>query len=57
MDARGLIRADCGEFWLGAVFRGKEFEWTGQYLAYTDDDRNIHRGTIKVWRLRAPSAP
>ncbi len=57
MKARALIPQDTTEYyWAGAIFRGREFEWTGEYANYEDakdKERNIHeRRPIKVWRLR-----
>lgn len=51
LDDAGLLDPVCGDFWLGAVFRGSYFEWTGVWHTYTDSGRNIHERTIKVWRL------
>lgn len=38
-------------YWLGAVFNRAGFIWTGRYQSYTDDVRNIHERTVKVWTL------
>lgn len=51
---QGLLTQDLArkDFWMGAVFRGSEWEWTGRWHTYTDAERNIHERTVKVWRLR-----
>lgn len=41
-----------GDYWLGAVFRGHLWEWTGDRFTYSDKERNIHERTVKVWRLK-----
>jgi hypothetical protein len=51
LGALGLLTADVGDYWLGAVFHNAAFEWTGGRYTYTDDARNIHERTIKIWRL------
>jgi hypothetical protein len=53
MAARGLLVEADKEHWLGAVFRDRRFEWTGKYSSYSDEKRNIHERTSKVWKLRA----
>jgi hypothetical protein len=50
--AMGLLnQPDLNDFWLGAVFRHKAFEWTGDHHVYSDESRNIHERTIKIWTL------
>ncbi len=51
---QGLLTQDLvkKDFWMGAVFRGSEWEWTGKYHTYSDADRNIHERTVKVWKLK-----
>lgn len=51
MATMGILADDVGEYWLGAVFRGPCFEWTGALHTYSDGARNIHERTVKVWRL------
>jgi len=52
MAADGQLSDNEPEFWLGAVFRTSEFEWTGEYFTYSDGARNIHERMVKVWRLK-----
>jgi hypothetical protein len=51
MAAMGMLASDASEFWLGSMFRSGSFEWTGALHTYSDNDRNIHERTVKVWRL------
>jgi hypothetical protein len=51
MEGAGLLKKDSKEHWLGAVFRGKPFKWTGRYFVYSDPIRNIHERTIKIWTI------
>jgi len=39
------------ENWLGAVFKNPRFIWTGRWLTYRSQSRNVHERTIKIWRL------
>jgi hypothetical protein len=54
MDA---LHPDLDERWIGSVFPGKSFEWTGEYLP-VDKASPRTRGTqgggrpIRVWRIR-----
>jgi hypothetical protein len=53
MFKRGIITGKEGpEYWLGAVFKGALFEWTGSFVSYADRERNVHERTLKVWKLR-----
>jgi hypothetical protein len=47
-----LLDESASEFWLGAVFRGEGWVWTGQWHTHSDAARNIHERTVKVWKLR-----
>lgn len=47
-----LDHPDVGDYWLGAVFRHEAFEWTGDHFVYSDEDRNIHERTVKLWVIR-----
>jgi hypothetical protein len=52
MGAQGLLDPTISDYWLGAVFnRAPELEWTGEYESYSNESRNIHERTVKVWRL------
>lgn len=53
MKEKGLIAEEQSEFWIGAIFRSAEFEWTGEYYHYSDSSRNIHERTVKIWKLAA----
>jgi hypothetical protein len=54
MEVRGFLRNDGSkEFWLGALFRDRRFEATGERFSYTDEGRNIHEREVKLWRLKA----
>jgi hypothetical protein len=48
---KGLVRPQLGDCWLGAVFNGGPFVWTGALHEYEDRERNIHKKTVRVWRL------
>lgn len=51
MNELGLLSHKRGEFWLGSVFRSPMFKWNGTYFTYSDESRNVHERTIKVWVL------
>lgn len=46
-----LTDPTIADYWLGAVFNGGPLEWRGEWFKYTDQRRNIHERTVKVWRL------
>src|SRR6266508_1053015 len=46
-----LVRPELGDCWLGAVFNGGPFVWVGTLHEYEDRERNIHKKTVKIWRL------
>lgn len=33
------------------MFNQSQFKWTGDYFVYSDNERNIHERTVKVWTL------
>ena len=45
---------DVSWFWLGAIFRRSEFEWTGEWHDVAPNEpTNVHGGhLIRVWRLK-----
>lgn len=45
MEKRGLIDFSIGQHWLGAVFRGGKYTWTGLTVQGHGHDR-----LAKVWR-------
>ncbi len=55
MDRRGLLTKEDKEFWLGPVFKKLKTEkiltWTGHMFTYSDEERNVHERTIKLWEL------
>lgn len=51
MQRLQMIASDGKQFWAGAMFRSKEFRWTGQWHTYSDSARNIHERTIRTWTL------
>lgn len=52
MKQQGLLEKRIPEYWLGVVFRHRDFKWTGEFHIYGDRKRNIHKGTIKIWTFR-----
>jgi hypothetical protein len=55
LEDMGMLASGGREFWLGSVFNASDFEWSGSYFTYSNEARNIHERTIKVWRLRRGS--
>ena len=46
-----LVPKGKREYWLGAIFRHRDFVWTGEWASYHNVVRNIHERSIKVWQL------
>jgi len=56
MERRDLLVGYTGKnHWTGAIFnQSKVFEHTGDFISYSDPDRNIHEREIRVWQLKDP---
>lgn len=66
MAKRGMSAdlAAVNAYWLGAVFRSREFKWTGRFYeppeseVKRDEDHNIHSWRpVRVWTLAAVAVP
>ncbi len=60
--ARGLFDTTVPEYWLGAIFRSRDFVFTGEFYDAPskegDASKNTHaRNIVKVWRLRHAGDP
>lgn len=54
MLAEGLYHEGAPEHWLGSVFKGKQWQWTGEYAKYSTPSTAKHTQgawrTVMVWR-------
>lgn len=54
MIDQGLYKEEITDHWMGAVFRGRDWIWTGKFRELEDMPPlrdNTHAGrTIKIWR-------
>jgi hypothetical protein len=57
MLAQGMYREGNPEHWLGSVFKGPQWVWTGQWAKYSTPPTAKHTQgawrTVRVWQRRA----